>query len=121
VELEPEDTAWLDARPDREFGHVERYIDLLADRGALLGEPFTGQLDGKLRELRFHLGRQQTRISNDIATGRTIVLLTVFAKTKPRERAEIDRARRAMPRCIDGGHVIAEENPTRATEPPGPE
>lgn len=42
-----------------EFGHVERYVDLLADLGALLGEPFTRQLDGKLRELRFYLGRRR--------------------------------------------------------------
>jgi hypothetical protein len=96
---------------DSEFGHVERYIDLLADQGALLGQPFTRQLDDKLRELRFSLGRQQTRITYDIATGRTIVLLTVFAKTKPRQRAETDRAGRAMQRCIDEGHVTAEENP----------
>jgi hypothetical protein len=32
---------------------VAFYIDLLADQGPLLGEPYTRQLDGKLRELRF--------------------------------------------------------------------
>ncbi len=56
-------TACLDDLADDEFGHAERYIDLLADQGALLGEPFTRQLDGKLRELRFYLGRQQTRMT----------------------------------------------------------
>lgn len=40
------------------------------------------------------------------------MLLTVFAETKPRERAEIDRARRAMQRCIDEGHITTEEGPT---------
>lgn len=40
------------------------------------------------------------------------MLLTVFTKTEPRERAEIDRARCAMKRCVDDGHVTAnEENP----------
>jgi hypothetical protein len=112
VELEPEVTAWLDTLTDEEFGQVERYIDRLADQGVLLGEPFTRQLDGKLRELRFYLGRRQTRITNYIAAGRTIVLLTVFAKTRPRERAEIDRARRAMRRCIDEEHVTSEEHST---------
>jgi hypothetical protein len=112
IELEPEVTAWLDTLTDEQFGHVERYLDLLADQGGLLGEPFTRQLDGKLRELRFYLGRQQTRITYYIARGRIIVLLTVFAKTKPRERAEIDRARRAMQRCIDEGHVTTEEDQT---------
>jgi hypothetical protein len=112
IELEPEVSAWLDSLTDEQFGHVERYIDLLADQGALLGEPFTRQLDGKLRELRFYLGRQQTRITYYIASGRILVLLTVFAKTRPRERAEIERARRAMQRCIDEGHVATEEDPT---------
>ena len=53
-------------------------------KAVLLSEPFTRQLDGKLRELRFYLARQPTRISYYIATGRIIVLLTVFTKTKPR-------------------------------------
>jgi hypothetical protein len=112
VELEPEVTNWLETLIDDEFGQAERYIDLLADQGVLLSEPFTRQLDGKLRELRFYLGRQPTRISYYIATGRIIVLLTVFTKTKPRERTEIDRARRAMQRCIDEGHLtFREEQP----------
>jgi hypothetical protein len=110
VELEPEVAEWLDALTDEEFGQVERYIDLLADQGVLLGEPFTRQLDGKLRELRLYLGRRQTRITYYIATGRTIVLLTVFAKTRPRERTEIERARRAMQRCVDEGHVASKED-----------
>ena len=109
VELEPEVTNWLDSLTDDEFGQAERYIDLLGDQGVHLSEPFTRQLDGKLRELRFYLDRQPTRISYYIATGRIIVLLTVFTKTKPRERIEIDRARRAMQRCIDEGHLTSSE------------
>jgi hypothetical protein len=57
-----------------------------------LDEPFTRQLRGKLRELRFHVGREQVRI----------ILLTVFRKTRQRERAEIDRAWQAMRVCIAG-------------------
>lgn len=102
-------TEWLLALEDEDFGQVERYIDLLADEGVHLGEPFTRQLRGKLRELRFYLGRSRTRITYYIATGRRIVLLTVFAKTRQRERAEVDRAWRAMQRCIGEGHM-AEEN-----------
>ncbi len=63
IEAEPEVAGWLDSLTDDEFGQVERYIDLLAEQGVHLSEPFTRQLDGKLRELRFHLDRQQTRIS----------------------------------------------------------
>lgn len=81
------------------------YIDLLKDKGVHLDEPYSRQLRGKLRELRFYLGRQQTRISYFIATGRVIVLLTVFGKQRRRERSEIDRAERAMKRCTEEGHV----------------
>jgi hypothetical protein len=40
----------------------------------LLGEPYTRQLDGKLRELRFHLDRRAVRVTYWIASGRRIVL-----------------------------------------------
>jgi hypothetical protein len=102
-------TEWLFSLDDEDFGQVERYVDLLADEGVHLGEPFTRQLRGKLRELRFYLGRSQTRITYYIATGRRIVLLTVFAKSRPRQRAEIERAWRAMQRCIDEGHIAEED------------
>ena len=106
--LSPGD-AWLDGLADDEFGHVERYIDLLADQGALLGEPFTRQLDGKLRELRFYL-RPTTDPHHLLHRHRTDQRrCTVFAKTRPRERTEIDRARRAMQCCIDDGHIAIEE------------
>jgi hypothetical protein len=85
IETEPEVTEWLLSLDDEQFGQVERYIDLLADEGVHLAEPFTRQLRGKLRELRFHRGRSQTRITYYIATGRRIILLTVFAKTRPRD------------------------------------
>ena len=39
------------------FARVAFHIDLLADEGPLLDEPYTRQLDGPLRELRFHLDR----------------------------------------------------------------
>lgn len=63
---------------------------------------------GKLRELRFHLERQQIRITYYVASGRRIVLLTVFAKTRQRERLEIARAVREMARCIAEGHTTEE-------------
>jgi hypothetical protein len=105
IELEPEVEEWILSLDDDRFGQVERYIDLLADQGVHLGEPFTRQLRGKLRELRFYLGRQQTRITYYVASGRRVVLLTVFTKTRQRERAEIERAWQAMQRCIGEGHT----------------
>ena len=39
VELEPEVTDWLERLSDEEFGRVEFYVDLLAERGPLLEYP----------------------------------------------------------------------------------
>lgn len=105
IELEPEVEDWYGALPERERAIAARHIDLLADRGVLLDEPHTRQLDGKLRELRFHLGAHLWRVTYYIATGRRIILLTVFPKARPRERREVERARRAMARCIEEGHT----------------
>jgi hypothetical protein len=88
---------------------VEWYVDLLGEEGVHLGEPFTRQLDGKLRELRFFLGRQQTRMTYYIASGRRIVLLTVLTKSRQCERVEIARARQAMQKCVDQGHTVEED------------
>ena len=74
------------------------YIDLLAERGVHLGEPYTRQLSGKLRELRFQLAGERRRITYYVASGRRLILLTVFRKTRQRERAEIQRAEEAMAR-----------------------
>ncbi len=109
VELEPEVWAWLEKLSGAEFGHAAFYVDLLADRGVLLAEPYTKQLDGKLRELRFALGRQAMRITYWIAPGRRIILLTVFAKTKDRDRAQVARAKKAMLACIEAKHIVEAE------------
>lgn len=106
VELEDEVRDWFVALPARHQARVAWLIDLLAERGPLLDEPHTRQLDGKLRELRLSLDAVATRITYWIAPGRRIVLLTVFTKQGRREAAEIDRARRALRRCrgTHGGH-----------------
>jgi hypothetical protein len=62
VELEPEVEKWLESLPTAPFAHAAFYVDLLAEQGPLLGEPYTKQLDRKLRELRFHLERRAVRI-----------------------------------------------------------
>ena len=105
VELESEVEAWLRSLNSTEFGHAAFYIDLLADRGPLLDEPYSRQLGGKLRELRFYLGRDRRRVSYYLATGQRAVLLTVFRKQQGREQAEIERARRAMNMCVLEGHT----------------
>jgi len=55
--------------------------------------------EGKVRELRFHLLRQQTRVTYWLAPGRRVVLLTVFPKTRSAETAEVARALHAQKIC----------------------
>lgn len=109
VELEPEVEEWLDSLDEQAQVTAAFYVDLLAERGVLLDEPYTRQLHGKLRELRFHLDREAVRITYWIAPGRRIILLTVFRKQGMRERREVERARRAMERCLAEGHTADEE------------
>jgi len=103
--------AWIRGLPDHEFGRAEFYIDLLGEKGVHLDEPYTRQLRGKLRELRFYLGSvgRAVRLAYCIASGRRIILLTVFSKQQRRERAEVARAERAMRRCMTEGHTAAED------------
>jgi hypothetical protein len=109
AELEPEVRDWLDGLRTGHFATVAFYVDLRAERGPLLAEPYTRQLDGKLRELRFHLDGRAVRVTYWIASGRRIVLLTVFAKSRMREVREIERARRALARCMTEEHSVEED------------
>jgi len=63
VEPEPEVQGWLEGLSTAQFAHAAFHVDPLPERGALLGEPYTKQLDGKLRKLRFHLARTAVRIT----------------------------------------------------------
>ena len=109
MELEPEVERWLEGLSTSLFARAAFYVDLLADQGPLLGEPYTKQLDGKLRELRFYLEREAVRITYWIASDRRIILLTVFRKSRMRDAREVERARRALARCIDEAHSAEEE------------
>ena len=91
---------------DRSVRHGRVLCRSSRGAGPLLGEPYTRQLDGKLRELRFHLERRAVRVTYWIATGRRIVLLTVFAKSRMREEREIQRARRVLARCEAEEHTV---------------
>jgi hypothetical protein len=108
VEVEPEVRVWLDSLSDRDFGRVDFLVGVLAERAETLGEPYTRHLDGKVRELRFHLLRQQTRVTYWLAPGRRLVLLTVFRKTRSAETAEVQRAVQAQKTC-EAEHGIAHD------------
>ncbi len=92
VHFEEEVREWLMSLSIREQGKVSRNIARLGEIGPLHGFPFTSQLKGKLRELRFHLTSGEYRISYYINTDRKIILLTVFRKTKRNESSEVNRA-----------------------------
>ncbi|MFE0136996.1 type II toxin-antitoxin system RelE/ParE family toxin [Streptomyces sp. NPDC059037] len=109
VELEPEVAAWLSGLDDKRWAQALMHLDLLEQRGVLLDEPYTRQLDGKLRELRFYCGGERIRVTYWIAPGRRMIMLTVFPKTRMREFAEVERARQAMKRCQEEGHTVDEE------------
>lgn len=117
VEVEPEVRSWLDSLTDRDFGRVDFLVGLLAEQAETLGEPYSRHLDGKVRELRFHLLRQQIRVTYWLAPARRVVLLTVFRKTRSAETAEVERAVRAQAACEathSGAHEVYErEGETR--------
>jgi hypothetical protein len=100
VDIEPEVRSWLAGLSDRDFGRVDFLVGLLAEHAEDLGEPYARHLGGKVRELRFHLLlRQQIRVTYWLAPGRRVILLTVFAKTRRAEAAEVARALYAQKIC----------------------
>jgi hypothetical protein len=99
VEIEPEVRSWLTRLSDRDFGRADFLVGLLAEHAETLGEPHTRCLGGKVRELRFHLLAQQTRVTYWLAPGRRLILLTVFRKTRSAETAEVARALQAQKTC----------------------
>jgi len=79
----------------------------LADNAETLGEPYLRHLGGKVRELRFPLRRQQVRVAYWLASGRRVILLTVFNKTQRSEVAEVDRALAVQKECeAEHGHAV---------------
>jgi Phage derived protein Gp49-like (DUF891) len=63
------------------------------------------------RELRFHLQRQQVRITYWLAPDKRVILLTMFYKTQLSEVAEVERAIIAQKNC-EVGHGHAEISTT---------
>jgi len=106
MELEPEVRSWLEGLSDRDFGRVDFLVGVLAENAETLGEPYIRHLEGKVRELRFYLLRQATRVTYWLATGRRVVLLTVFAKTHRVEAAQVRRAVQTQQTC-EATHSVA--------------
>jgi hypothetical protein len=52
----------------------------------------------------------EPEVRDCIAPSRRIILLTMFTKTRMREDREVERARRALARCIAQAHTLEEED-----------
>lgn len=108
IELEPEVRSWLESLSDRDLGRVDFMVGLLAEQAESLGEPYARRLGGKVRELRFRILRQQTRVTYWLAPRQRVVLLTVFTKSQRVESAEVARAMSAQ-RVCEESHGVAHE------------
>jgi phage-related protein len=108
VEVEPEVRSWLAQLSDRDFGRADFLAGLLAGHAGDLGEPYTRHLGGMVRELRFYLLRQQTRVTYWLAPGRRVILLTVFRKTRGAQTAEVARPLEVQKPC-EANHEPAHE------------
>jgi phage-related protein len=88
------------------FGRVDAYVGMLAQDADTLGEPWSPNLGGGVRELRFHLHPREIRITYWLAPGQRVVLLTTFAKTKMRASAQVERAK-ALRKVCEADHEHA--------------
>jgi phage-related protein len=88
---------FVDSLPIEVQAKVLRLIDLLANYGVLLKEPYTKQIKGKLRELRITGRSGEIRILYFAFTNRRLVLLHGFVKkTRKTPIREIDIAERRL-------------------------
>jgi len=99
VELEPEVRDWLASLSDSDFKRVDEVCGMLAEKGTELGGPWSDHLDGPVWELRIRLRDVAARITYWCTAEGTIVLLTVFRKTRQHDQRQIDRAVRAQKAC----------------------
>ncbi|MEV8638174.1 type II toxin-antitoxin system RelE/ParE family toxin [Streptosporangium sp. NPDC051023] len=98
-EIEHEVREWLDSLSDGDFKRVDEVAGFLAEKGAELGGPWADHLEGGVWELRVRLRDIAARLTYWCTPDRTIVLLTVFRKTKQHDQRQIDRAVRAQKIC----------------------
>jgi hypothetical protein len=98
-ELEPEVRDWLDGISDSDYKRVDEVCGMLAQKGTGLGGPWSDHLDGAVWELRLRLAQEAIRVTYWCRPDNTIVLLTVFRKTRQHDQRQIDRAMRAQQAC----------------------
>jgi hypothetical protein len=98
-ELEPEVCEWLDSLSDSDYKRVDEVAGMLAEEGTGLGGPWSDHLEGQVWELRLRLARVAVRVTYWCRPDGTIVMLTVFHKTRQHDQRQIDRAVRAQQTC----------------------
>jgi hypothetical protein len=98
-ELEVEVRDWLDGLSDSDFKRVDEVGGMLAEQGSGLGGPWSDHLAGAVWELRLRLQQVAARVTHWCRPDGTIVLLTVFRKTRQHDQRQIDRAVRAQQVC----------------------
>jgi hypothetical protein len=98
-ELEPEVRDWLDNPSGSDFKRVDELCGMLAEKGTGLGGPWSDHLQGPVWELRVRLHQVAARVTYWCRPDGTIVLLTVFRKTRQHDQQQIDRAVRAQQAC----------------------
>ena len=81
-ELEPEVCEWLDSLSDSDYKRVDEVAGLLAEEGTGLGGPWSDHLEGQVWELRLRLARVAVSVTYWCRPDGTIVMLTVFHKTR---------------------------------------
>ena len=77
---------------------------MLAQNGTKLGGPWSDHLEGAVWELRIRLRDVAARVTYWCTPDGTIVLLTVFRKTRQHDQRQIDRAVRVQKLCENYHH-----------------
>jgi len=98
-ELEPEVRDWLDSLSGSDFKRVDEIAGMLAEKGPGLGGPWSGHLEGAVWELRVRLHQVAVRVTYWCRPEGSIVLPTVFRKTRQHDQRQIDREVRAQQVC----------------------
>ena len=98
-ELEPEVRDCWTASATVTSSGVDEVVGMLAEQGPGLGGPWSDHLEGAVWELRVRLHQVAVRVTYWCRPDGTIVLLTVFRKTRQHDQRQIDRAVRAQQVC----------------------
>jgi hypothetical protein len=99
VEVEPEVRAWLTGLNDRDFGRVDFFVGLLAERAEDLGEPYARHLGGKVRNCDSTCWPSRPASPTGSRPGRSSSCSPCSARPAARKTAEVARALQAQKIC----------------------